>query len=476
MSLSKCRKYVLIFFISISLNFTLHAQLKDYNNQSDYLVITPTEFVEPLKPFANWRQSKELDVKVVELQQIYLEFPDSTKQSSIRNFISYSLTYWSIPPKFILLVGDTKLLPSNRVHSRFSNNQRFNEDSVSIDDLYSVNIYDTDVKPDVCLGRFPVANEEELKSIISKTIYFEDSLKFDDYDTKFTFLADITDSIAFENAASRFINESLPSNYFSTTIFSSQDSSIKTSRNKLINSFNYGTLFFSYYGHGAKDRWSEYNLFTLEDIDSLQENNFPFIYSAVACSQSFDLPNDSSIVRKLIVAPKKGSVASIASTGLSYLSSSSSFLDDFYNNIFSNPNLTIGEAVYQTKLSRHSDSEDGIQRRYTLLGDPALKIPIGTISQVIASTNNIKAYILEQNYPNPFNPSTNITFIIPETGVVKLNIYNILGEIVSELVNANLEAGFHQYQFNASNLSSGIYFYSISVNGFTKVKKMNLIK
>ncbi len=85
-------------------------------------------------------------------------------------------------------------------------------------------------------------------------------------------------------------------------------------------------------------------------------------------------------------------------------------------------------------------------------------------------------YELFQNYPNPFNPTTQISFTIPSSGVVKLNIYNVLGEIVAEIVNERLEAGFHEYQFDADNLTSGIYFYSISVNGFREVKKMNLIK
>ncbi len=90
--------------------------------------------------------------------------------------------------------------------------------------------------------------------------------------------------------------------------------------------------------------------------------------------------------------------------------------------------------------------------------------------------SGIMKYKLAQNHPNPFNPTTQIAFTIPQAGIVKLNIYNVLGEIVTELVNENLEVGIHKYQFSANNLSSGIYFYSISINGFTEVKKMNLIK
>ncbi len=84
--------------------------------------------------------------------------------------------------------------------------------------------------------------------------------------------------------------------------------------------------------------------------------------------------------------------------------------------------------------------------------------------------------MLFQNSPNPFNPTTNISFSINENGFVKLNVYNILGELVDELVNEYLVKGKYTYQFNANNLSSGVFFYAISVNGFSKVKKMNYLK
>lgn len=84
-------------------------------------------------------------------------------------------------------------------------------------------------------------------------------------------------------------------------------------------------MFLSYYGHGAPDRWSKYNIFTSRDVDSLSKNNLPFILASAACEQPFDAPNDSTIVRKLIISQNNGTVASINSTGLNYLQVGSLF-------------------------------------------------------------------------------------------------------------------------------------------------------
>ncbi len=85
-------------------------------------------------------------------------------------------------------------------------------------------------------------------------------------------------------------------------------------------------------------------------------------------------------------------------------------------------------------------------------------------------------YILNQNYPNPFNPETTISFGIPESGKVNLSIYDILGRKVAELVNENLPAGNYNHRFNAANFASGVYFYRITVNDFSAVKKLVLMK
>jgi uncharacterized delta-60 repeat protein len=83
---------------------------------------------------------------------------------------------------------------------------------------------------------------------------------------------------------------------------------------------------------------------------------------------------------------------------------------------------------------------------------------------------------LLENYPNPFNPSTVISYNIAVTGNVSLKVYDVLGNEVAVLVNGIQNAGTHNAQFDAGNLSSGIYFYKLQTESYTEKKKMNLIK
>ena len=85
-------------------------------------------------------------------------------------------------------------------------------------------------------------------------------------------------------------------------------------------------------------------------------------------------------------------------------------------------------------------------------------------------------YELSQNYPNPFNPSTTIRFSLPKETRLKINLYNMLGELVETLAEGNYETGYHKVMFNASNLPSGAYIYRLESSDFVQVKKMILLK
>ncbi|MBK9099937.1 MAG: T9SS type A sorting domain-containing protein [bacterium] len=83
---------------------------------------------------------------------------------------------------------------------------------------------------------------------------------------------------------------------------------------------------------------------------------------------------------------------------------------------------------------------------------------------------------LAQNYPNPFNPSTNIKYSVPESGNIRLSVYNLVGEEVAVLVNGFSQAGFFEVTFDASNLSTGVYLYKLQSANSVQTKKMMLLK
>ncbi len=85
-------------------------------------------------------------------------------------------------------------------------------------------------------------------------------------------------------------------------------------------------------------------------------------------------------------------------------------------------------------------------------------------------------YKLFQNYPNPFNPTTRISYSIPKSSFVSLKIYNTLGQEVADLVNEEQQPGNYSFSFNASALSSGVYFYKINAGSFSNTKKFILLK
>lgn len=141
------------------------------------------------------------------------------------------------------------------------------------------------------------------------------------------------------------------------------------------------------------------------------------------------------------------------------------------NGVLSTGTFTPVCEIYQTGGNKYSAlAYAGSGPTNVYFDQENLTIGINQIGNVVSDFN------LSQNYPNPFNPKTSINFSIPKDDFVKLTVYNILGKEVAVLVNQKLSAGQYNYTFDATNLTSGIYFYKISSGDFRSVKKMSLIK
>jgi photosystem II stability/assembly factor-like uncharacterized protein len=89
---------------------------------------------------------------------------------------------------------------------------------------------------------------------------------------------------------------------------------------------------------------------------------------------------------------------------------------------------------------------------------------------------NVSQFALAQNYPNPFNPATKIKYSIPEEGIVKLNVFNMLGQQVYTLVNQQMKAGTYEVDFNASSFASGVYLYRLEIGKLVSIKKLIVLK
>jgi hypothetical protein len=134
-----------------------------------------------------------------------------------------------------------------------------------------------------------------------------------------------------------------------------------------------------------------------------------------------------------------------------------------YDTLFATGNSVNGNGI-QDSLDEWNFSQDFIVQVVSSIG--------------IKQNSNIipKSFSLSQNYPNPFNPNTSIEFDIAKEGFTRLEVYDIAGNFTEELVKDNLKAGTYKINWNAVNLSSGVYFYRLTAEGYSETRKMILLK
>ena len=119
----------------------------------------------------------------------------------------------------------------------------------------------------------------------------------------------------------------------------------------------------------------------------------------------------------------------------------------------------------------------GIGLNERLKSGEEVVISNSSINKLLVSGDNIpNVYSLEQNYPNPFNPSTQIKFSVSKQTLLKLNLYNVLGELVQTIADGVYEPGYYEITFDAVNLVSGVYVYRLESAETILSKKLVLLR
>jgi hypothetical protein len=138
-------------------------------------------------------------------------------------------------------------------------------------------------------------------------------------------------------------------------------------------------------------------------------------------------------------------------------------------------NYSIGES--SNGMGKNNLSQlNGRSGNFVINEKSAGKILLVSNAHYVAGSELPKEYILGQNYPNPFNPTTVINYQLPVNSFVTLRVYDVLGKEVATVVNEYKEAGYYQASFNATHLSSGVYFYKLVAGNYTSVKKLLFAK
>ncbi len=455
--------------------FAQSINLKDNNNQYDYVIISAPGLMSSCNNFKVHKEEEGFKIIVISTDQVYSQFSSEiSKQDNLRDFISFAGTYWKVPrPKYFLFAGDQSKIPNYK----FLSIPGYSDTSKS-DYYYSVNLNDPDtLNTDFYVGRIAARTDSELTNYFNKVINYENSQVIQNWNQNSLIISDDGPtpsgndgnlwqdlSLQLGKQLSPIINVKYYFEADTSRYYGNKDSILN-----FINNSGAGSIFFV--GHGNDSLFTNERLFTLNDVGSINNGEKYFFINFLA-KNSFSGPSSTSLIDQMLFK-EDGAVAGFNTVGAVYAIDGSHLIQDYTKSLYSSQHLSLGQVV-SSVINNSSSSQ---RKEYNIFGDPSIKIKYDITAGIKQHVSSIPSeYKLEHNYPNPFNPSTTIGFSLPKDDNVQLKIYDVLGNEVSILINGPVKAGKHEVKFNANGLSSGIYFYSLKANNFNQTYKMVLIK
>jgi hypothetical protein len=347
------------------------------NPGANYIAIGDPALLAGLEPLLQSRREQGLEVVSLPLQAIYDQFNYGYEEPlAIKNFLQYLASTRQIAPKYVLLVGDSTfdflgytsdppeyLLPSYFVQTEYGGQ------TVS-DVMYA--FVNPDRLPDVAIGRLPARTLQEVEDWVQKTLEFEQALVSITGEEAVLAVADGQDP-SFKYEAERFLANFPP--LFITRLIAPVPGDNRVNAD-ITSALNTGILFSAYFGHGSLTMWGKDRLYTVEDVEDMNNTDTPILLQFTCLTGLFTHPKITSLTEAFLFHETGGAVASLAPTSLT-LPIDQSNLSRPLAQALADPDVNrLGDALLfaQRQAVTAINGSDDVLLTFLLFGDPALLI------------------------------------------------------------------------------------------------------
>lgn len=361
--------------------------LSSSSNRGEYLIITFDAFYNNILPLAQSKIDRYLNVKIVNITEVYSEFPGPSDRA-IHNFITYAFNNWELPPTYVLLVGDIAQIP---VHYY---------GGIPSDHYYSC-VGDDDIYPDLLVGRISAQNQQEVDLICDKIINYHENPPTGDWETTILLAAHEEGGMLKYEGCKEEIRTNVylfapkpPMNWYVDTAYAGRGAT----KDQVITKINEGRSIVNYRGHGGPTDWAS-SLIHLTNSDVLaleNEDLLPVVYSIACYNNKIDHGSDC-IGEAWLKAQNGGAVAHFSASRPSYTIPNHDYDKYIFNATFRDRMEIVGDVCNiadMLLLNQYGTSGMGADnvKMYLLFGDPETEIVtpvnIPPISEIDSPQNN----------------------------------------------------------------------------------------
>jgi hypothetical protein len=362
------------------------SDLRNTDNQADFLIITPSLFYDQMQSLKSWRTSfNQMVVKTIKVEDVYDEFSGGLFDPvAIRDFLKYAYQEWQKPaPAFVLLVGDGNYDFKDNLGTGVPNFiPPFMSDPSFSDDMYV--LFGNTLG--MIISRVPVRSESEAEVVVNKIISYEEEPEFGTWRNLITLVADdewdkideIDPLWIYHTHDTETLAEShIPPSFDLSKIYLmeypfDQNGEKPQAEEAIINSFNSGSLIVNYIGHANPDVLAHEHVFkTAQDIPKLNnKRKLPLVYMATCLSGFFFSPYTEGMAEELLRVEGKGAIATISAI-LKVTSEPNAALNYEVYDLLLYDSLSVGEALFTAKILRNLNYND---KEYAFFGDPLMRL------------------------------------------------------------------------------------------------------